>query len=101
MSKSEGTFLIRFSTNPGCYALSVNYGRVGHWRIVVEEIGSERPYIKIDDRIYKDLYNIIETHRSGGEALEIKKPTPKQCWLTSPADKFSSGHDDIYYGTLL
>ena len=74
----------------------------GHWRITVEEIGTEKPFVKIDERVYRDLYHIIETHKVGNEPLEIKKPVPKQCWLTTPADKFSSGsHDDIYYGTIL
>jgi hypothetical protein len=84
MNKTEGTYLVRFSTNPGCYALSVNYGRVGHWRITTEELHSEKPILKIDDRLYKDLYHVIEAHSIGKDPLEIKRPVLKQCWLSTP-----------------
>eukprot|EP01119_Soliformovum_irregulare_P025245 TRINITY_DN92_c0_g2_i1.p1 TRINITY_DN92_c0_g2~~TRINITY_DN92_c0_g2_i1.p1 ORF type:complete len:736 (+),score=176.03 TRINITY_DN92_c0_g2_i1:89-2296(+) len=35
-TQQTGSFLIRFSSNAGAYALSVNYGQIVHWRITTE-----------------------------------------------------------------
>jgi len=83
--KEEGTFLFRFSTTPGCYALTVSYSNsVGHWRISCEKKPNESPAFFIDGRQYKSLSDIVETHRIGKEPLIIKSPkpgNPTSCFL--------------------
>jgi len=91
-TKSEGTFLLRFSTgSPGSYTLSVAYsGTVGHWRIACEKKPSHSPTFKIDTRVYKSLGDIVNTHRSGKEPLRIRQPKPgtsDTCFLISSYDR--------------
>eukprot|EP01114_Cavostelium_apophysatum_P021682 TRINITY_DN7634_c0_g2_i3.p1 TRINITY_DN7634_c0_g2~~TRINITY_DN7634_c0_g2_i3.p1 ORF type:complete len:708 (+),score=173.80 TRINITY_DN7634_c0_g2_i3:357-2480(+) len=99
--KADGTFLFRFSTtNPGCYALTVAYSNtVGHWRISCEKKPNEDPLYFIDGRQYKSLDEIIQTHRIGREALNIKSPKPNQattCFLGSFHPREEEG-DNQYY----
>lgn len=85
---SVGAYLFRFSSNPGCYAISVNYGQVGHWRITTEKSDSSYPIFRIDGRPYKSLHHIIETHQLGGEPLQIKSSGgTRQCFLKEAADR--------------
>jgi len=79
-NKPYGSYLFRFSNNAaGSYALSVNYGQIGHWRIVAEK-STGYPIFRVDGRAYKSLYHIIETHTMGGEPLKVKGATAS-CYL--------------------
>lgn len=90
-SLPPGSFLFRFSSNPGCYALSVNYGQIGHWRITTEKFGVSYPVFKIDGRTYRSMHEIIEVHGMGNDPLEIKSSTSiKSCFLKIPADRTRS-----------
>lgn len=83
-----GAYLFRFSSSPGCYAISVNYGQVGHWRITTEKTGGSYPIFRIDNRPYRSLHHIIETHQLGGEPLIIKaNGGTRQCFLKEAADR--------------
>jgi len=85
-NRPQGSYLFRFSSNAGCYALSVNYGQVGHWRIITEKrIGY--PIFRVDGRAYKSLYHIIETHAIGGEPLQVKGSSTTHCFLKDFVDK--------------
>jgi len=86
-NKPYGAYLFRFSSNPGCYALTVNYGAIGHWRITAEKYGTAPPIFKIDGRPYKNLYDIVDVHRVGGEPLSIKGSTQKSCFLKAEVDR--------------
>jgi hypothetical protein len=85
-----GSFLLRFSSAPPFFALSVNYGNVGHWRITVEKT-SQLTIYRIDGRPYKSLYDIVETHSPGNEPLQIKanSAVATLCFLSAPVDKYS------------
>jgi len=84
--KPYGSYLFRFSSNAGFYALSVNYGQVGHWRISSEKhVGY--PLFKVDGRTYKSLYHIIEVHTVGGEPLIVKGGDTSSCYLKDYVDR--------------
>lgn len=86
--KPYGAFLFRFSSNAGCYALSVNYGQVGHWRIMTEKAGSGGPVFRIDGKPYRSLHHVIETHSVGGEPLAVKDSSiVKHCFLKDFCDR--------------
>ena len=93
-----GSFLLRFSSAPPNFALSVNYGSVGHWRITVEQ-SSQMVVYRIDGRPYKSLYDIVETHSAGNEALQIKSNNGASilCYLSNPVDKFTEKLPDQEY----
>jgi len=97
--KPEGTFLVRFSTQPCFYTLSVSYsGTVGHWRIGCEKKEYQLPCFKIENRSYLSLDDVINTHKK--EALKIKLPKPGQkdhCFLTNPHVRAESV--ESYYQT--
>jgi serine/threonine protein kinase len=106
--ENAGTYLFRFSSSPGCYALSVNYGQVGHWRITTERRvvpGSNQQTIvyKIDTREYSSLLHIIESHQSsGGVPLEIKQTGYTATYLHLPHQRreplVTAQGDDAIYG---
>jgi len=83
-------FLLRFSSSPPNFTLSLNYGSIGHWRITVEQTGQLTIY-RIDGRPYKSLYDIVDTHSPGNEPLQIKTTTAVAtlCFLNNAVDKFS------------
>jgi len=98
--KPDGTFLLRFSTsNPGSYALSVAYtGTVGHWRIQCDKPSQSTPSFKIDNREYKSLDHIVNTHKFGREPLKIKQPRPGQpntCYLGTPFNRTAQGQPEV------
>eukprot|EP01116_Phalansterium_solitarium_P007463 TRINITY_DN2014_c0_g1_i2.p1 TRINITY_DN2014_c0_g1~~TRINITY_DN2014_c0_g1_i2.p1 ORF type:complete len:695 (+),score=192.50 TRINITY_DN2014_c0_g1_i2:195-2279(+) len=73
----EGSFLFRFSGQPGSYALSVAYhGTVGHWRITCEKSHGGQPIFGIDSRKYASLADVLDAHRPGADPLIIKQPRP-------------------------
>ncbi len=72
MSLPEGSFLFRFSSTPGWYTLSVNYGQVGHWRIEAIKQGADKLLLKIDDRTYDSFHSIISTHKPGNRTMIMK-----------------------------
>jgi hypothetical protein len=83
-----GSYLFRFSSNPGCYALSIQYGQVGHWRITTEKVGTSYPTFQIDGRTYKSMYEIIDVHQVAAEPLTIRASNNiKHCFLKQPMDK--------------
>jgi len=79
----HGNFLFRFSRDPGWYSLSVNYGPVGHWRIRCELQSQGQfcePRFFIDDKTYRSLKNIVQTHSEGG--IPLKTSTNTELFLT-------------------
>jgi len=100
--KPEGAFVFRFSSMPGNYALSVVYNHiVGHWRISCEKENYNQPFFMIDQRRYKSLAHILQTHKYGAEALKIKSATrPDQassCFLGTPFCRTTAPTDDSFY----
>jgi len=97
--KPTGTFLLRFSTTPGSYSLSVAYSdTVGHWRINCEKDPFKTPIFQIDNTPYASLKDIVSKHRPGGEPLIIKSPKKvgeSTCYLAHPLkrseDFYNSG----------
>lgn len=86
----SGSFLFRFSSQPGLYTLSVNYGgQIGHWRITTEKNSSGLTFYKIDNNSYVSLHKIIENHQLGnGQPLPVKgNNVPQNVFLDKPADR--------------
>lgn len=81
-----GTYLFRFSSNPGAYTLSVAYhGVVGHWRIQCVKSPGEPPKFHIEHREYRSLQHIVQVHGQQGESLRVTRVVPGQnatCFLT-------------------
>eukprot|EP01114_Cavostelium_apophysatum_P017324 TRINITY_DN5120_c0_g1_i1.p1 TRINITY_DN5120_c0_g1~~TRINITY_DN5120_c0_g1_i1.p1 ORF type:complete len:386 (-),score=97.42 TRINITY_DN5120_c0_g1_i1:95-1252(-) len=94
-----GTFLFRFSSNPGCYALSVNFGQIGHWRITTEKFGTSYPIFRIDGRGYKSLHEVVEIHLM--EPLTIKASNQTaDCFLKEPVTRKTVTHTNNTYTDL-
>eukprot|EP01116_Phalansterium_solitarium_P003438 TRINITY_DN14262_c0_g1_i1.p1 TRINITY_DN14262_c0_g1~~TRINITY_DN14262_c0_g1_i1.p1 ORF type:complete len:692 (-),score=238.55 TRINITY_DN14262_c0_g1_i1:205-2280(-) len=97
LAQPVGSFLFRFSSQPGLYALSVHYGpregadfpsKVGHWRITTEAGRGSYPVFLIDGRAYESLHHIVQTHAAGGEALEVKNQDGYDCcYLALPTSR--------------
>lgn len=87
LKKPHGSYLFRFSSNAGCYALSVNYGQVGHWRITTEKKGDADPVFRIDGRPYPSLQAVIQTHQIGGTPLIVKGSSVTNCFLREAVDR--------------
>jgi len=86
----EGTFLFRFSQSPRCYSLSVMHlGNVVHWRITSNKVDDQaEATFKIDQREYRSIRDIVETHANeplkvfqlistGKEDVFLKKEVPR------------------------
>jgi len=86
-SLPTGSFLFRFSSKAGQYALSVNYGQVGHWRIIAEKKAPGPPILVIDDHSYASFQSIVETHRVGGDSLVVKGSGITSCYLRFPVKR--------------
>jgi len=85
-SMPVGSFLFRFSSTPGMYALSLNYGEVGHWKIEVHKLGNESPIFQIDKRKYQSLDDIIASHSPGKIPLFVPT-TSHEIFLSKAADR--------------
>lgn len=83
-SRPYGSFLFRFSSQVGQYALSVNYGQVGHWRINAEKRTTAPAVFLIDGRGYRSLHHIIETHQGNRDPLIVKGGPIDRCFLRDP-----------------
>jgi hypothetical protein len=87
INEPTGTFLFRFSSQPGCYTLSVsNRGQVGHWRIKSEK-GRDWQYFWIDDRVYNSLQHIIEIHLVEPLHVSIKRTPQMEIRLERPFER--------------
>ena len=89
MDQPPGTFLLRFSSNPGCYALALKHQddgpvdkRVIHWRIEKAPESSGKTFA-IFARLYDNITEIVETHRlepltlkNGQKVTLLKQPCP-------------------------
>jgi len=95
LKESSGTFLFRFSSQPGCYTLSVsNQGQVGHWRIRSEK-QPEGNFFFIDDRKYDGLRHIIETHLLEPLKVNSQKSTQKPIRLERACERHAK-EESIY-----
>jgi len=95
-----GTFLLRFSSTPTCFALSVNYSgkEIGHWRITSERFVNKVIY-KIDTVVYSSLYDIIEKHskfNTKSKPLNVKTTTGEgmDFYLAQPLKREESIYDE-------
>jgi predicted Ser/Thr protein kinase len=84
-SKAEGTFLIRFSSEIGSYALSaLHNGEAGHWRISRSRDRSHgHGALTLDDAVFDNLAHLIKVHRgtplhhsSSAQGVVLKYPLP-------------------------
>ncbi len=71
-----GTFLVRFSSTPAIFVISVNYSgtEVGHWRISTDYY-SEGVIFALEKTKVTNLARLIEKHshlKSGSEPLRVK-----------------------------
>ena len=82
-----GTYLFRFSSKAGQYALSVNYGQIGHWRITAEKISASSVLFYIDEKSYRSLDHVISSHKVDGQPLVIKGGPLTGCYLKFPVDR--------------
>lgn len=93
-TKPTGTFLFRFSSQPGCYTLSVaNAGQVGHWRIRSER-GPDSETFHIDDRQYSSLANVIEVHVNEPLKINTAKSNQRPLRLEIPYERPSVEEND-------
>mmetsp|Transcript_1000 Transcript_1000/g.1366 ORF Transcript_1000/g.1366 Transcript_1000/m.1366 type:complete len:729 (+) Transcript_1000:75-2261(+) len=93
-TKPTGTFLFRFSSQPGCYTLSVaNAGQVGHWRIRSER-GPDFEQYFIDERQYTSLANVIEVHVNEPLKINTAKSNQRPLRLEVPYERPSTEEND-------
>ena len=61
-SKPNGTWLLRFSTSPGCYSISVNNGgTVNHWRVTSKKENGQLTCM-LNEKKYSGIEGIVRTH---------------------------------------
>jgi hypothetical protein len=61
-SKPSGTWLMRFSTSPGCYSVTVNNaGNVNHWRITSKKENGKLVCV-LNDKKYDGIVGVIKVH---------------------------------------
>jgi hypothetical protein len=95
LQRDSGTFLIRFSSVPGFYTLSVNNrGAIGHWRIKEYRQGWKSTFT-IDERQYASIQDIITTHKTE-PLLVTAKSTQEPIMLRSPLNRGSITHEPLY-----
>lgn len=61
-SKASGTWLMRFSTSPGCYSVTVNNGgTVNHWRVTSKKEDGKFLCV-LNEKKYEGLVGVIKVH---------------------------------------
>lgn len=94
--RTHGAFIIRFSSQPGCFSISVNnQGQIGHWRVVSDKVDGVYGF-SINERKYTSLNHIVETHLL--EPLKIKsdaQTTHKPIRLEMPVDRSSVPRNQV------
>jgi len=85
-------YLFRFSKEEGSYALSVRLtSTITHWRIIANR---KRGLVFIDDRPYKGLQDIINTHESSQSLLSF---SGEECYLKFPLIRQRKSQDLITF----
>jgi hypothetical protein len=83
--EQPGTYLIRFSSNPKMYALSVSLGnQVAHWRISTTELPLAVRF-HLENVPFQSLNRLVENFSVGREALQHPSGP---VYLRAPADRW-------------
>lgn len=101
LQRPIGSFLFRFSSQVGMYALSATWatGSVGHWRIATEVVAGI-PVFTMNGANYESLTDIVEQHAPGQTPIMAKdgKGGSVALFLTRPVTKqeVRASKEDIY-----
>lgn len=88
-TRPSGSYLLRFSSQPGFYALSLACSNqfTMHWRIKAFKDQNNQTNLYVDDRHYSSFANFIQIHQT--EALEIVGSfTRETVCLQTPVQRF-------------
>jgi len=96
----SGTFLFRFSSQPGHYTLSVsNDGQVGHWRLRADK-GPTWQQFCIENRYYESFQNIIDVHMIEPLKVKLSNSSRNSVKLIFPCQRKPQIEEDSVYSML-